>query len=157
MSWRGSTSALDRFFACLPYLLPLMYSLSFGGPLFRQIPALRYILIPLAPLELLYGMIPFAGIVVFFALFFLVIRNERVAHFIRFNTTQAILVSFILFLLQLILPLIQPLLGRLLLETFFSIIFLGTIAIVVYSIAQSIMGRYAEIPTLSDAAYSQVR
>ncbi|MGL5878515.1 MAG: Tic20 family protein, partial [Xenococcaceae cyanobacterium] len=35
--------------------------------------------------------------------------------------------------------------------------FLGTLAASFYSIVQSILGRYAEIPTLSDAAYSQVR
>jgi len=34
---------------------------------------------------------------------------------------------------------------------------LGTVAAVLYSIVQSALGRYAEIPTLSEAVYMQVR
>jgi hypothetical protein len=37
------------------------------------------------------------------------------------------------------------------------VVFLGVVAAVVYSVIQSAMGRYAEIPTISDAVYMQVR
>lgn len=36
-------------------------------------------------------------------------------------------------------------------------IFLGIVAAVVYSVAQSLLGRYAEIPAISDAVHLQVR
>jgi len=36
-------------------------------------------------------------------------------------------------------------------------VFLGAIAAIIYSIVQSVLGRYAEIPTLSEAVYMQVR
>jgi len=45
----------------------------------------------------------------------------------------------------------------LLTTTLFNTVFLGTLAAVIYSVAQSVLGRYAEIPTISEAAYSQVR
>jgi len=46
---------------------------------------------------------------------------------------------------------------NLLAQTLNNVIFIGSLAACLYSIVQSILGRYAEIPTISDAAYSQVR
>jgi hypothetical protein len=36
-------------------------------------------------------------------------------------------------------------------------VFLGAFAAFVYAVVQSLLGRYAEIPPLSDAVYMQVR
>lgn len=158
MTWRGSNSVKDRIFACLPYLLPLISGLMFGKFLFTQFPVLGVILIPLFPIIQLYTAIPFAGLIIFFALFLLVVRNESISHFIRFNTMQAILLDIVLVLCRLLLGVLQPLLVvPLLVETLFNVIFLGTVAAIVYSVVQSVMGRYAEIPTISDAVYMQVR
>jgi hypothetical protein len=38
-----------------------------------------------------------------------------------------------------------------------STVFLGVLAIFIYSVVQSLRGVYAEIPTLSDAVYSQIQ
>lgn len=157
MTWRGSTTPLDRFFACLPYLLPLLVSLRFGIPFFTQFPVLQPLLIPFLPLLPLTGGI--LGLVIFFALFMLVVRNENINHFIRFNTMQAILLDIILVLCGIVTDLVlQPVLGGgLFLETLYNVIFLGTVIAVIYSVIQSALGRYAEIPTLSDAVHMQVR
>lgn len=159
MTWRSSTTIPERIFACLPYLLPLIEGLAFGQYLFREFPIFQVILIPLLPLLRLYSGIPFAGLIIFFALFFLVVRNERIAHFIRFNTMQAILLDIIVILCSLILSVLGPALqsSSFILETLFNMIFLGLMAAVIYSVAQSLLGRYAEIPTLSDAVHMQVR
>ncbi|NJO41099.1 MAG: hypothetical protein HC865_10695 [Cyanobacteria bacterium RU_5_0] len=158
MNWRGSTTPLDRTFACLPYLLPLLDGLGFAVPFFTQFPALQPILLPLLPLLAIYNL-PFVGLIIFFALFLLVVRNDRINHFIRFNTMQAILLDIVLILCRLIMGFVlQPILGSgLFIETLYNVIFLGTLAAIVYSVFQSIMGRYAEIPTLSDAVHMQVR
>ncbi|MDJ1183171.1 Tic20 family protein [Roseofilum casamattae] len=159
MTWRGTTTVADRIFACLPYLLPLLYGLPFGISLMQQFPILALLLIPLAPLMQIYSSIPFAGLIIFFALFMLVVRNTNINHFIRFNTMQAILIDIVLVLCSLVMNyLLQPVLrGGLALETLNNTIFLGVLVAVGYAIAQSIMGRYAEIPTISEAAYTQVR
>ncbi|WP_448562099.1 Tic20 family protein [Trichothermofontia sp.] len=159
MTWRSSTPIPDRIFASLPYLLPLIEGLAFGQYLFREFPTVQVILLPLLPILKLYSSLPFAGLIVFFALFFLVVRNEQIAHFIRFNTMQAILLDIVVILCSLILSVLGPLLqsSSFILETLFNMIFLGLIAAVVYSVAQSLLGRYAEIPALSDAVYMQVR
>lgn len=158
MSWRGSTTPLDRTFACLTYLIPVIDSLEFSVPFFNQFPDLQVVLLPLVPVLQIYRAIPFASLIIFFALYLLVVRNESVNHFIRFNAMQAILLSIITTLCGLILSLFGPALSiGLLGETVFNVIFLGTIAAVVYSVVQSVMGRYAEIPTLSEAVHMQVR
>ncbi|GAB4377709.1 MAG: hypothetical protein Kow00121_27970 [Elainellaceae cyanobacterium] len=159
MTWRGSTQPLDRFFACLPYLLPLLDGIQFSIPFFNQFPVLQPLLIPLLPLLQLYRGVPFIGLIIFFALFLLVVRNENISHFIRFNAMQAILLDIVLILCSIITSLIlQPALGGgLFLETIYNVIFLGTAIVVIYSIVQCALGRYAEIPTLSDAVHMQVR
>jgi hypothetical protein len=158
MTWRGSTTVKDRIFASLPYLLPIISALPFGSFLFRQFPALGIILIPLQPVVFIYSAIPFAGLVIFFLLFLLVVRNERILHFIRFNTMQAILLDILLVLCSLLFDILLRGLGtNLVTETLVNIVFLGTVAACGYSIVQSLLGHYAEIPTLSEAVHAQVR
>lgn len=157
MTWRGSTTVQDKIFACLPYLLPLLDGLVYGRYLFQQFPPLQLILVPLAPLLQIYRGIPFFGMIVFFALYLLVVRNDNISHFIRFNTMQAILLDIILVLCGLILSILGGSLGGFIMETLSNMIFLGILASFIYAVVQSVMGRYAEIPTISDAVYMQVR
>jgi hypothetical protein len=160
MTWRGTTTVKDRIFASLPYLLPLFSSVQFGVPLLQQFPVLQVILIPLIPVEFIYSLVPYnaAEIIIFFVLFLLVVRNERIRHFIRFNTMQAILLDILLVLCSLLLfKILVPALGNnLISETLLNIVFIGTLAACGYSIVQSLFGRYAEIPTLSEAVHAQV-
>lgn len=158
MSWRGSTTVRDRIFACLPYSLPLIEALTFGISLLSQFPVLRILFVPLFPFIAIYSAIPYGNIVVFFALFFLVVRNERIPHFIRFNTMQALLLSIAIVIFAYLLQLIGIVPGAgFAIQTLSTTIFLGVVAASVYSIAQSLFGRYAEIPAISDAVYMQVR
>ncbi|MBD2292381.1 hypothetical protein H6G06_02510 [Anabaena sphaerica FACHB-251] len=159
MSWRGSTTVPDRIFACLPYLLPLIESLVFGSFLLRQFPVLAVLLFPVLPVKAVYDALgPLGQIIVFFALFMLVVRNEKINHFIRFNTMQAILLDIVIFLCSILLRILTPVPGAgFAIETLANTIFLGIVAAVVYSLFQCLMGRYAEIPAISDAVHMQVR
>jgi hypothetical protein len=157
MTWRGSTTVSDRIFASLPYLLPLVDGLMFGRFLFQQFPVLQLLLIPLAPLMQIYSL-PFASLVIFFALYLGVVRNENISHFIRFNAMQAILLDIVLMLCGLVLPLLRNAFQiAFIAETLYNMVFLGVLAAFVYAVVQSALGRYAEIPPLSDAVYMQVR
>jgi hypothetical protein len=158
MTWRGATDVKDRIFAALVYILPLIDALPFSQALFAQFPQVGLIYLPLQPFIAIYYSFPFAGIIIFFLLFLAVVRNERISHFIRFNTMQAILIDILLVLCGLLLRLLLQGTGmNLFTETLYNVIFLGTLAACFYSIVQSALGRYADIPTISDAAYSQVR
>ena len=157
MTWRGSTTVPDRIFASLPYLLPLIDGLWFGRFLFTQFPVLQVLLIPLAPLMQIYSL-PLASLIIFFALYLGVVRNENISHFIRFNAMQAILLDIVLILCRLVLPIFSNgLKVAFISETLYNMVFLGAFAAFVYAVVQSLLGRYAEIPPLSDAVYMQVR
>ncbi|GCL59624.1 Tic20 family protein [Microcystis aeruginosa] len=159
MTWRGSTDTKDRIFAALVYLLPLYSAASdFGDSIFRQIPFLGAALaIALYPLTFLYSSLgSFGRLIVFFVLFLAVVRNPRISHFIRFNTMQAILIDILVYLLGLVLGFVARGGANLVVETLFNVVFLGAFAACVYSIIQSVIGKYADIPTISEAAYSQV-
>lgn len=169
MTWRGSNTPLDRFFSCLVYLLPLMDAImGFSRPFFSQLPQLEVILLPLFPFLFVYqfllnllsfGGLSLGGLLIFFALYFLVVRNENIRHFIRFNTMQSILFGIVLSLFGIIWSaVLRPIMpGGLIMETLFNVAFLGTVAACIYSMVQSALGRYPEIPTISDAVYMQVR
>lgn len=156
MTWRGSATVSDRIFASLPYLLPLVDGVIFGRYLFSQFPALSLVFVPLIPLVQINST-PFVSLIIFFALFLLVIRNENISHFIRFNAMQAILLDIVIFLVSLLLRILAPVPGvEFALETLSNTLFLGIVAAFVYSVAQSLLGRYAEIPAISDAVRMQV-
>ncbi|TRU14466.1 MAG: hypothetical protein EWV60_02595 [Microcystis sp. Msp_OC_L_20101000_S702] len=159
MTWRGSTDTKDRIFAALVYLLPLYSAFAFGDSIFQQIPFLgAALVIVLTPLAFLYSSLgSFGSLIIFFVLFLAVVRNPRISHFIRFNTMQAILIDILVSLLGLVLGFVARGLGaNFVLETLFNVVFLGAFAACVYSIIQSFIGKYADIPTISEAAYSQV-
>lgn len=161
MTWRETTDVKDRIFAALPYLLPLFYALPFGKFLLTQFEFLQILYFLLAPVFFIYGILgPFSGIIIFFVLFLAVVRNERISHFIRFNTMQAILIDILVVLVSLVMGMVlEPILGAtsLLTETLYNVVFLGVFAACGYSIVQSFLGRYAEIPGFSEAVYTQVR
>jgi uncharacterized membrane protein len=158
MSWRGSTTFPDRIFACLPYLLPLIEVFAFGQFFLSDFPLLGLIFLPLLPLLRIYYGVRYAGIIIFFALWLLVVRNEKISHFIRFNTMQAIILDIVIFLCSILTDIVKLVPGSgFAMQTLYTTIFMGIVAAVVYSVAQSLMGKYAEIPAISDAVYMQVR
>jgi len=158
MSWRGSTTFPDRIFACLPYLLPLIEVFAFGQFLLNDFPLLGLIFLPLLPLLKIYYGVRYAGMIIFFALWLLVVRNEKIGHFIRFNTMQAIILDIVIFLCNILTDIVKLVPGSgFAMQTLYTTIFMGIVVAVVYSVAQSLMGKYAEIPTISDAVYMQVR
>lgn len=158
----SSATALDRAFAALSYVMPLAAALDAGAYFFRFLavqapPVLQFIqllLLPLGPLIAIENSI--LGLGIFILLFLFVIRNTNISRFIRFNVLQAILVSFMISIVLLILGALQLTGENLVGETLSNVMFLGGMAIVIYSVAQSALGRYAEIPTISDAVNMQM-
>ncbi|MDZ7965205.1 MULTISPECIES: Tic20 family protein [unclassified Nostoc] len=158
MSWRGSTTVSDRIFASLPYLLPLIEVFVFGRYLLSEFPPLQLLFLPLLPLLRIYYGVRYAGMIIFFALFLLVVRNEKISHFIRFNTMQAILLDIIIFLFSILTDVVGLVpSGGFAIQTLSTTIFIGIVGAAAYSVIQSVSGRYAEIPAISDAVYMQVR
>ncbi|MGK7932972.1 MAG: Tic20 family protein [Microcystaceae cyanobacterium] len=164
MTWRSSVDVKDRIFSVLVYLFAWFDCLGFGRFLFDQFEPLSILALPALPVALLYGILDsllfgFGRFLVFIILFAGVVRNDRISHFIRFNTIQTILIGILAFLLGLVMNevLINVFGQTLITETLSNTIFLGGLGACMYSMVQSALGKYAEIPTISEAAYSQVR
>ncbi len=158
----SSAPALDRAFSSLAYVMPLASALDASSYFFRflaeQAPpvlaVIQQLLVPLQPLIAIENSI--LGLGVFILLFVFVIRNDNISRFIRFNVLQAIVVSFTISITLYILQLLSLTGNNLIGETLSNVMFLGGMAIVVYSVARSVMGQYAEIPTISDAVNMQM-
>lgn len=165
MAWRGSIEIKDRILGTLVYCFAIFDTIFFSTFLVDQFPIFSLFLLPGFPITLVYGFsVQFFGMLgnflIFISLFLGIVRNDRISHFIRYNTMQTILIGILLSLIQLIMQwVLVPALGNggLLIETLYNVVFLGSIAASYYSMIQSALGRYAEIPTISEAAYSQVR
>ncbi len=163
---RSSVGYLDRIYATLPYLLPIAAVVPFGAFLFIQFPLLQAIFFPVFKLNLilLISIIDFISIrfVAWFCVFIFVVRNFKVNHFVRFNAMQALLLDIIVALMSAIRELLSLILGNFaffpfMLQIIASVTFLGITAAFLYSIFQCVLGKYAEMPIVSDVAYSQVR
>ncbi|BAQ66460.1 Tic20 family protein [Geminocystis sp. NIES-3709] len=156
MNWRNTSDWKDKLFGALVYLFPLSSALTFGVFLFRQFPFFQILAIPLTPL-IIINQIPFAGLILFFALYAGVVRNSNISHFIRFNTMQAILIDILLILVSLVVNIVLKGIGiELLTETIYNTVFFATLIACIYGIVQSVRGKYPEIPLISEAASGQV-
>lgn len=158
----GSAPAKDRAFSALAYVMPLASVLQAGSYYFlpflrQQAPVvsnlLNLILLPLSPLLAIENSV--LGLGVFILLFAFVVRNPEISRFIRFNVLQAIMVSFVISILVFCV-ITLGIAGLFIGETLLNVLCLGGFAIVGYSVAQSILGQYAEIPTISDAINMQL-
>jgi hypothetical protein len=147
----------QRLLGALAYLLPLSDALRFGQSLFDMFPLLRWVALPALPLVVLEQAIPFGGLVLFLLLFLLVVRNPKVPYPIRFNVLQAILIDIVLVLLTLAFDtVLAPLAAGFAIRTLSNTIFLGTLLLVIFSLVQSLRGKEADIPTVSEAVRMQL-
>jgi hypothetical protein len=147
----------QRLLGALAYLLPLSDALRFGQSLFDMFPLLGWLALPALPLVVLEQAIPFGGLVLFLLLFLLVVRNPKVPYPIRFNVLQAILIDIVLVLLSLAFDtVLAPLGAGFAIRTLSNTIFLGTVLLVMFSVIQSLRGKEADIPTVSEAVRMQL-
>ena len=147
----------QRLLAAAAYLLPWNDAVPFGRSLFGLIPALDWLSLPALPVELLQQAVPFGGFVLFLVLFLAVVRNARVPYLIRFNVMQAILLDIVLVLLSLgFSVLLSPLGGGFAVRTLSNTVFLGALALMLFAVVESLRGKEANIPSLSEAARMQL-
>jgi len=154
----SSVSALDRIFAALAYIMPLGSILP-AGFIFLSTYGSGWLSVIITTVFSVAGPLLFLtdgvqGFIIFILLFVFVVRNPNISRFIRFNVLQAVLVSFVASVLILIMT--TPPLSSLAIAPVLSVVFLVGFVIVIYSVIQSLLGRYADIPTISDAINMQL-
>jgi len=142
--------------ACLPYFLPLIEGLVFGRDLYNQYESFNVLLYVFGPILQVYHGNSFTPFLVFFALFLLVVRNSRLPHFVRFNAMQSMLLDICLMLAGLIISYLPT---EISLSAIGSVMctftFLTSFGSTVYALFFTLLGKYADIPTISEAVYIQ--
>ena len=139
------------------YMLPWSDAIPFGRTLFIEIPFLQWLAIPVLPILIFEQLIPLGSLLIFFGLFFGVVRNSKVPYFLRFNTLQALLLSIIIIIAKYGLEIIiRPLGNSLMLQGTSNTIFIVTLAITIFAIAKCLKGQEPDLPGISEAVRIQI-
>lgn len=151
----------DRAVAALPYLVPLFDGLRYGKFALAQNPIILNLLAPLDPLLRLYTSVPFASLIVFFAIYGGIInKRDYWSRYVRFNAMQAILLDIILILPGVLENVIKPPVGNSLGLTLYinayNTIFFFVLACWLYGSGACLLGRTPRLPLVADAADQQV-
>ena len=139
----------QRLSSVFLYTLPLKASIPFGYYLFYKYSFLKILLFLTFPIALLEKSLPFGGFLLFIIFFAGLARNPKVPYFVRYNACQALLIDIALIIISYLLrifPIVE--LG--------PIIFIFTLSIFIYSIAQCIYGVEPEIPLISKSVRMQI-
>jgi uncharacterized membrane protein len=164
MNYRGSSlSVPERIFAALPYTISLMAGIPAiellanflpNVPIVPILELLRFIQMSLT--RSLGFLAPFANLIIFFGLFFFVVRNNDIKQFIRFHTMQSLMIGIAVSVTGLIGNLLGPTMGMF--SALLSLIVsAGVVGVSIYSMILALMGNYTNIPLLSEASDAQTR
>ncbi len=107
----------QRLLSLVFYMLPWSDAFPLGSDLIIQFPILETLVIPSLPIILIQRGLPFGSILLFILIFFGIIRNDKIAYFLRFNALQSILINIILIILSYLIKIIIQPLGILFLYT----------------------------------------
>lgn len=153
----SSTPISDRVLSTLPYLIPLMDSLTFGRFVFTKVPIVGQLLLPpLIPLYSIYRGIPFLAFGVFLALYILVVRNTNISRYIRFNTSQALILDIALIFPQLFQG-VNLNIPATITETLSTAVFYAIALAIIYVVVRNVQGLLPdEIPGISESVYQQI-
>ena len=147
----------QRLLAVLFYLFPWGDALPFGSALISVFPWLIWLQLPALPFLLLQQIVPFGGLVLFLVLYLAVVRNPKVPDYLRFNALQAILLDVLLSVLSIgFRVLLSPLGDSIVLRTLNNTVFIGSLAVLLYAVLQSLQGKEVDLPTISEAVRMQL-
>ncbi|KGG10588.1 hypothetical protein EV11_0952 [Prochlorococcus sp. SS52] len=138
-------------------MLPWSDALKYGNNIFQNFPLSKIFIIPTLPIFIIERSLPIGSFLVFLLLFIGIAKNPRVSYFIRFNAMQALLLKLILIIFNYLEILFIQLSGSFFrLDILEIIIFISSLAIVIYASTQCIRGIEPDIPGISASAKMQI-
>ena len=139
------------------YMIPWSDSLTFGNHLYIKYPFIQIIQIPAIPIILIERSIPFGSLLLFFAIFFGLVRNSKVSYFLRFNALQSLLINIGVIIISFIFEIIfSPFSNSLIIRTFSTSLLIGIFSMIVYSVWSCTQGNEPNLPGISQAAKMQL-
>ena len=137
---RNSRTLPEKAFSMLAYAMPLVPAVASGGAflslLSREVPQLGNLIgalmLALTPLFIVESQ-PVVSLVIFILLYALVVRNESISRFIRFNVLQAIMLNITLSVLMIVLGLPGISASAVFIGTILNVIFFSSMTAIIYS------------------------
>ncbi|CAA0832454.1 Protein TIC 20-v- chloroplastic [Striga hermonthica] len=153
-----SADAPDRIISAVTYFYPFFDGVQYGKYVITQFSPLQALVQPLFPAIKVFKSFPLNGLLVFFTLYFVVVRNPNFSRYVRFNTMQAIVLDVLLIFPDLLERGFDPKdgMGLDLMMSFDSTVFLFLLVSLIYGSASCLLGHVPRLPLVAEAADRQV-
>ena len=139
------------------YMIPWSESLIFGNHLFIKYPFVQIIQIPAIPIILIERSIPFGNLLLFLAIFIGLVRNNKVAYFMRFNALQSLLINIGVIIVSFIFEIISSTFSNtLIIRTFSSTLLISLFSVIFYCVWSCTQGNEPNLPGISQATKMQL-
>jgi Chloroplast import apparatus Tic20-like len=149
----------DRILSAACYLYPFLDGVQYGRFVLSQFPLLQLPLRPIVPLLQLFRASPLTPILLFFTLYFAIVRNpSSFSRYVRFNTMQAIVLDVLLIFPSLLERSFMPRdgMGMDIVQSLDSTVFFFLLISLVYGSTACLLGQVPRLPFVADAADRQV-
>ena len=141
----------------LLYMIPWSDSLAFGNHLYIKYPFTQIIQLPAVPIILIERSIPFGNLLLFLAIFFGLVRNNKVSYFLRFNGLQSLLINIGIIIVSFIFEILfNPFSNSLIIRTFSSTLLIGLFSVITYCVWACAQGNEPNLPLISEATKLQL-
>ncbi|XP_057540537.1 protein TIC 20-v, chloroplastic-like [Amaranthus tricolor] len=148
----------DRLISAICYFYPFFDGIQYGKYVVNQFTPLQLLIQPLVPAIRVFKSFPLNGVLVFFALYFVVVRNSNFSRYVRFNTMQAIVLDVLLIFPDLLERTFNPKdgIGLDLMMSLDSTVFLFLLVSLIYGTSSCAIGQIPRLPIVAEAAERQV-
>jgi len=150
--------APDRLISAICYFYPFFDGIQYGKYVITQFTPFQLLIQPLVPAIRVFKSFPLNGILVFFTLYFVIVRNPNFSRYVRFNTMQAIVLDILLIFPDLLERTFNPTdgLGLDLMMSLDSTVFLFLLVSLIYGSSSCALGQVPRLPVVAEAAERQV-
>tara|TARA_Y100001968_G_scaffold291867_1_gene296624 strand:- start:60 stop:518 length:459 start_codon:yes stop_codon:yes gene_type:complete len=139
------------------YMIPWADSLVFGSHLFIKYPFIQIIQIPAIPIIIIERSIPFGSLLLFFAIFIGIVRNNRISYFLRFNALQSLLINIGIIIVSFLFQIFfSPFGNSLIIRSFSSTLLISLSSVITYCVWSCIQGKEPNLPGISQATKMQL-
>tara|TARA_Y100001968_G_C19063218_1_gene574758 strand:- start:28 stop:486 length:459 start_codon:yes stop_codon:yes gene_type:complete len=150
-------STQGKLLGIILYMIPWADSLNFGNHLFIKYPLIQILQIPAIPIIIIERSIPFGNLLLFFAIFIGLVRNNKVSYFLRFNALQSLLINIGVIIISFLVEIFfSPFANSLIIRTFSSTLLISIFSMITYCVWSCLQGNEPNLPGISDATKMQL-